>query len=207
MRLGHGVCLAREAAGEGIAALGDRLAAVDLAPHEVADGDGVGRIWTGLSQRICSGCPTFDQTSSFTYQMGASGPMAADRIPFCAGVCSLELGVSGCRVSVRCSAITTWASGCGFEGSVLEHVTQFTACCKTQRLIKILLGEQRSNEVGEMLHISKSETESVTSHPLSLPHLARHSKRRRPCPIRVAGGLHCLLVSVPLRFPTSCMCP
>lgn len=48
--LSHGVCLARETAGERIAALGDGMAAMDLAPHELADSDRVGGSCAGLGQ-------------------------------------------------------------------------------------------------------------------------------------------------------------
>jgi hypothetical protein len=45
VRLSHRVRLARETAGEGVPALCNRAAAIDLAPHELADRDRVGRCY------------------------------------------------------------------------------------------------------------------------------------------------------------------
>lgn len=47
VRLGHGECFAGKAAGEGVPALGDRMAAMDLAPHEIPDSERVGRVCVG----------------------------------------------------------------------------------------------------------------------------------------------------------------
>lgn len=44
VRFGHGVGLARETAREGVPALGDGMAAIDLGPHELADSDRIGRV-------------------------------------------------------------------------------------------------------------------------------------------------------------------
>lgn len=145
--------------------------------------------------------PPSQPASSFTHQTGASGPMAADRRPLCGGGCSLDFGVSGCRVKL----------GKPGRGLRIRGLGSGTACCKRSQSKKHRSLRGRQKIVGQRRKLGKCfafrrERHRVGDQPAPVPTLARHCRGLRPCPIRVAGGVPRLCCACFSPLPQSCLC-
>ncbi len=92
--------------------------------------------------------------------------------------------------------------GFGFVGSVLEH-NPLLADPEVDKKNTIRRTEE---QVGEMLHISKIETESVTGQPLSHPPSTATADGRGLARFELPADCPVFAKSVPLHFPTSCLC-